>query len=146
MAFIVLSLQHLFEYSFLYRETTLCQALDNHLPDHRKVGKIVSGSVQKAAIGLQKKISLYTCDTYKSLTLTGQVPGRAIVNIDAEFDLKMRALSEHRSQLLEHFAEMARRHSRVWGARIGAKWGEAFDPVVILCYSRSTTIAVSMLS
>lgn len=106
--------------------------IDDPHPDHRRVGGIVIGAVQKAAIGSMTPIRLYTCDTYESLTLWGQVPGRTVVNVDATFEKKILAIHEHKSQPTDYFSDMASRHARRWGARIGATWGEAFDPVPVL--------------
>jgi LmbE family N-acetylglucosaminyl deacetylase len=116
----------------LSADVLICHRWDDPHPDHRRIGMVVTGAVQKAAIGRSKRIRLYTCDTYQSLTLGGNVPGRAIVNIDETFEVKIRALRHHKSQSVEHFAEMARRQAEFWGARIGATWGEAFDPVPVL--------------
>jgi N-acetylglucosamine malate deacetylase 1 len=117
----------------LSADVVICHRWDDPHPDHARNGALVTGAVQKAAIRFQQRMRLYVCDTYESLTLTGNVPGRTIVNVDATFDLKMRALAEHRSQAIEHhFAPMAKRQGQSWGARIGAHWGEAFDPVPVL--------------
>lgn len=116
----------------LSADVLICHRWDDPHPDHRRIGMLVTGAVQKAAIGRSKKIRLYVSDTYQSLTLAGSVPGCAIVNIDETFELKIRALRHHKSQPVDHFTEMARRQAAFWGARIGATWGEAFDPVPVL--------------
>jgi len=113
-------------------DIVICHRLDDTHPDHRRVGELVSAVMHKAVIKLQKRIRLYACDTYESLTLNGHVPGNVIVNIEETFDSKMTALGKHASQPLEHFSDMAQRQARVWGARIGVRWGEAFDTVPVL--------------
>ncbi|HZI58918.1 MAG TPA: PIG-L family deacetylase [Verrucomicrobiae bacterium] len=116
----------------LNADVLICHRWDDPHPDHRRIGMLVTGAVQKAAIGRSKRIRLYVSDTYQSLTLDGSVSGRSIVNIDETFELKIRALRHHKSQPIDHFAEMASRQAGFWGARIGATWGEAFDPVPVL--------------
>ncbi len=113
-------------------DVVICHRWDDPHPDHRRIGMLVTGVVQKAAIILRKRIHLYVCDTYESLTLDSRVPGSAIVNVDDSFDVKMSALQAHVSQPLSHFSSMAERQARTWGARIGATWAEAFDPVPVL--------------
>lgn len=106
--------------------------LDDPHPDHARVGRLVTAAVQKAAIGVSRPIRLYTCDTYNSLCHHGLVPGRIIVDITESFEVKIAALGEHRSQPVDDFAAMVTRQAALWGARIGAKWGECFDPVPVL--------------
>jgi hypothetical protein len=49
------------------------------------------------------------------------------------FDTKMAALREHASQPIEqHFGPMAETLGRLWGARIGTRYAEAFTAVPIL--------------
>ncbi|MEV0537307.1 hypothetical protein [Kitasatospora sp. NPDC050463] len=75
----------------------------------------------------------YTCDSYNSLTLDGPVRADVIVDVTATFDTKMAALRRHVSQPIEeHVGPMAETLGRLWGARIGAGYGEAFTAVPLL--------------
>lgn len=113
-------------------DVVICHRWDDPHPDHRLVGDAVTSAAQKAAITLGRRGLLYTCDTYESLTLGGLVPGRTVINIDDTFQIKVAALRKHESQPIDHFVAMARRQAEMWGARIGCRFGEAFDPVPVL--------------
>jgi N-acetylglucosamine malate deacetylase 1 len=105
---------------------------DDPHPDHRTACKQVLRALPDAVIETGLPQSLYTCDTYNSLTLTGRVPGSVVLDISAHIDVKLKALSAHGSQPVEHFTAMARRLGEYWGASRGCQWGEAFDPVPVL--------------
>jgi|SRR5215469_1940721 len=116
----------------LEAEVVITHRYDDVHPDHRIVSEMAISAAQKAAIGWQRSLRLYTCDTYNSMTISGHVPGTAIIDIDHTFETKVRALSRHKSQPCEYFSQMVERQARLWGARIGCCWAEAFDPVPVL--------------
>jgi LmbE family N-acetylglucosaminyl deacetylase len=113
-------------------EVVVTHRLDDVHPDHRRVADAVLAAIPEAVIAAGRPLRLYTCDSYESLTLGGQVSGRTIVDVSTTFETKMHALQAHASQPLDHFGAMAERLARTWGARIGAAFGEAFDPVPVL--------------
>ncbi|MGH8904602.1 MAG: PIG-L deacetylase family protein [Egibacteraceae bacterium] len=106
--------------------------VDDVHPDHHRTAQCVLAAVPRAVIDCGHPRRLYTCDTYESLTLHGHIAGRTIVDISSTFATKMQALAMHASQPLDHFAAMAERLARCWGARIGATHAEAFDPLPVL--------------
>ncbi|MFF3002007.1 PIG-L deacetylase family protein [Kitasatospora sp. NPDC057940] len=102
-------------------------------PEHRAVAAVVLGAVPEPRIATGSPNRFYTCDTYNSLTLDGPVHADVIVDATATFDTKMAALREHASQPIEqHFGPMAENLGRLWGARIGTRYAEAFTAVPIL--------------
>jgi LmbE family N-acetylglucosaminyl deacetylase len=64
----------------------------------------------------------------------GPVRATVIINITATYDIKMRALAAHsRTQPISaHFGPMAETLARLWGARIGARYAEAYTPIPVL--------------
>jgi N-acetylglucosamine malate deacetylase 1 len=106
--------------------------LDDVHPDHRRVATAVLAAIPDAVIAGGRPLRLFTCDSYESLTLGGQVTGHTIVDVSTTFEAKMQALQAHMSQPLDHFGPMAERLGRSWGARIGVTFAEAFEPVPVL--------------
>lgn len=113
-------------------DVVVAHHLDDVHPDHRRAAQCVLAAVPQAVIDCGHPRRLYTCDTYESLTLRGHVTGRTIIDISSTFTTKMQALAMHASQPLDHFAPMAERLARCWGARIGTTHGEAFDSLPVL--------------
>lgn len=113
-------------------DVVITHHLDDVHPDHRRIAQRVLAAVPRAVIDRGHPRRLYTCDSYESLTLRGHVTGRTIIDIGATFAIKMQALAMHVSQPLDHFAPMAERLARSWGARISATHAEAFDPLPVL--------------
>ncbi|MFD8703656.1 PIG-L deacetylase family protein [Kitasatospora sp. NPDC059648] len=102
-------------------------------PEHRAVAATVLAAVPEPRIATGRPSRFYTCDTYNSLTLDGPVRADVIVDATATFDTKMAALREHASQPIEqHSGPMAETLGRLWGARIGAQYAEAFTAGPIL--------------
>lgn len=102
-------------------------------PAHRHAAESVLGALPEAVIATGRPARVYTCDTYNSLTLDGPVAASVIVDVTATFATKMAALREHASQPIEHhFGPMAEHLGRLWGARIGARYAEAFTPLPVL--------------
>ncbi|MFD5434735.1 PIG-L deacetylase family protein [Kitasatospora sp. NPDC127067] len=102
-------------------------------PEHRAVATTVLAAVPEPRIATGRPSRVYTCDTYNSLTLDGPMRADVIVDATAAFDTKMAALREHASQPIEqHFGPMAKTLGRLWGARIGVRYAEAFTAVPVL--------------
>ncbi|MFJ6381439.1 PIG-L deacetylase family protein [Kitasatospora sp. NPDC092039] len=114
-------------------EIVITHPLNDVHPEHREVATAVLAAVPEPRIATGRPSRLYTCDTYNSLTLDGPVRADVIVDATATFDTKMAALYEHASQPIEqHFGPMAENLGRLWGARIGTRYAEAFTAVPIL--------------
>lgn len=111
-------------------------------PDHRAVAATVLGALPEPRIATGRPSRFYTCDSYNSLTLDGPLRADRIVDATATFDTKMAALRQHASQPIEeHFGPMAETLGRLWGARIGTEYGEAFTAVPILgCLPSATQL------
>ncbi|TQF07642.1 GlcNAc-PI de-N-acetylase [Kitasatospora acidiphila] len=102
-------------------------------PEHRAVAEAVLTALPEPVIATGLPSRLYTCDTYNSLTLDGPLRADTIVDATATFPTKIRALKAHASQpIAEHFGPMAEHLGRLWGARIGADYAEAFTALPIL--------------
>ncbi|MFF2955868.1 PIG-L deacetylase family protein [Kitasatospora sp. NPDC057965] len=102
-------------------------------PEHRAVATTVLAAVPEPRIATGRPSRFYTCDAYNSLTLDGPVRADVIVDATATFATKMAALHEHASQPVEqHFGPMAETLGRLWGARIGTRYAEAFTAVPVL--------------
>ncbi|MFE6049893.1 PIG-L deacetylase family protein [Kitasatospora sp. NPDC056446] len=114
-------------------ETVITHPLGDVHPEHRAVAASVLAAVPEPRIATGRPSRFYTCDTYNSLTLDGPVRADVIVDATATFDTKLAALREHMSQPIEqHFGPMAESLGRLWGARIGTRYAEAFTTVPIL--------------
>lgn len=113
-------------------EVVVTHRLDDVHADHRRVAEAVLAAIPEAVIAQGRPLRLYTCDSYESLTIGGQVGGRTLVDVSTTFEAKMHSLRAHASQPLDHFGAMAERLARSWGARIGVAYAEAFDPVPVL--------------
>ena len=103
-------------------------------PAHRNIATTVLEALPDAVIATGHPRRVYTTDTYNSLTLGGPVHASVIIDITATFDLKLRALAAHggTQPIEEHFGPMADNLARLWGARIGVPYAEAFTPVPVL--------------
>jgi LmbE family N-acetylglucosaminyl deacetylase len=103
-------------------------------PGHRHAATTVLAALPDAVIATGYPRRTYTTDTYNSLTLTGPVTAPVIIDISDTYDLKTRALAAHSGTqpIGTHFGPMAQTLARLWGARIGTAYGEAFTPVPVL--------------
>ncbi|WP_407915982.1 PIG-L deacetylase family protein [Kitasatospora sp. NE20-6] len=102
-------------------------------PDHRRVAGTVLAALPEPVIATGHPRRVYTCDTYNSLTLDGPLTADTIVDVTATFHTKIAALREHASQPIDdHFGPMAEHLGRLWGARIGTPYAEAFTAVPVL--------------
>ncbi|MFF2146213.1 PIG-L deacetylase family protein [Kitasatospora sp. NPDC058190] len=114
-------------------EIVITHPLNDVHPEHRAVATTVLAAVPELRIATGRPSRFYTCDTYNSLTLDGPVRADVIVDATTTFDTKMAALREHASQPIDqHFGPMAETLGRLWGARIGTRYAEAFTAVPIL--------------
>lgn len=100
---------------------------------HRRTAEAVLEALPEAKIETGRPRRLYTCDTYNSLTLIGQVTPTVMVDVTATFATKMQALHCHKSQPIDqHFGPMAEDLARLWGRRSGADFAEAFTALPVL--------------
>ncbi|MEU6974063.1 hypothetical protein AB0A71_41380 [Kitasatospora aureofaciens] len=114
-------------------EIVISHPLNDVHPEHRAVAAAMLAAAPEPRIATGRPSRFYTCDTYNSLTLEGPVRADTIVDATATFDTKLAALREHASQPIEqHFGPMAETLGRLWGARIGTRYAEAFTAVPIL--------------
>lgn len=103
-------------------------------PDHRAAADAVLEALPGAVIPTGFPRRVYTCDTYNSLTLGGPVAAPVIIDITSTWEQKQAALAAHAgTQPIEsHFGPMAETLARLWGARAGTGYAEAFTPVPVL--------------
>ncbi len=114
-------------------DVLITHRLDDVHSDHRHAATAVLAALPPVVITTGRPARVYTCDTYNSVTLNGPVPTHTIIDVTDTWDTKMRALRCHTSQPIEdHFAPMAQTLGRLWGARVGVAFAEAFHPVPIL--------------
>ncbi|MFF0413443.1 PIG-L deacetylase family protein [Kitasatospora sp. NPDC004745] len=100
---------------------------------HRRTAEAVLEALPEAKIETGRPRRLYTCDTYNSLTTTGQITPTVMVDVTATFGTKMKALRCHKSQPIDdHFGPMAEDLARGWGRRSGAVFAEAFTALPVL--------------
>ena len=114
-------------------EVVIAHALTDVHPDHRNASHAVLDALPDVVIGTGRPRRLYSCETYNGLTLDGVTQPRIIIDVSDTFATKMLALQAHRSQpIAEHFGPMAKNLARLWGARIGTAYAEAFTPLPVL--------------
>ncbi len=115
-------------------EVVITHPLADVHPGHRGIAAAVLAALPEAVIATGHPRRVYTTDTYNSLTLDGPVSASVVVDITATFDAKMKALAAHdgTQPITGHFAPMAETLARLWGARIGTRYAEAFTPVPVL--------------
>jgi LmbE family N-acetylglucosaminyl deacetylase len=102
--------------------------------DHRRIATTVLDALPDAVITTGRPRRVYTCDTYNSLTLDGPTRASTIIDVSATFKVKLQALAAHdgTQPITVHFARMAETLGRLWGARIGTKYAEAYTAIPIL--------------
>lgn len=115
-------------------EVVITHPLADVHPDHRQVAALVLAALPEAVISTGYPQRVYTTDTYNSLTLDGPLRAGVIVDITATFEVKAQALAAHggTQPITGHFGPMAETLARLWGARIGARYAEAFTPIPVL--------------
>ncbi|SEG93877.1 N-acetylglucosaminyl deacetylase, LmbE family [Thermomonospora echinospora] len=114
-------------------EVVITHALQDVHPEHRRAGQAVLEALPDVVIDTGHPRRVYGCETYNGLTLDGTTQPRAVVDISDTYATKTRALDAHRSQPIQnHFGPMAETLARLWGARIGTAYAEAFTAVPVL--------------
>lgn len=115
-------------------EVVITHPLADVHPDHRQVAAAVLAALPEAVISTGHPKRVYSTDTYNSLTLDGPLHAAVIVDITAAFEVKTQALAAHggTQPVATHFGPMAETLGRLWGARIGVPYAEAFTAIPVL--------------
>lgn len=114
-------------------EVVLTHPLDDIHPDHRRLAHTLTAALPDVVIATGHPRRVYTCDSYNGLTSHGPIAAHTIIDVTDTWAAKMRALAAHASQpISEHFAPMAETLARLWGRRIGTRYGENFVPLPVL--------------
>lgn len=115
-------------------EVVITHPLADVHADHRHVAATVLAALPEAVISTGHPLRVYTTDTYNSLTIDGPVHATAIIDITATFEIKAQALAAHggTQPIAGHFGPMAETLGRLWGARIGVPYAEAFTALPVL--------------
>jgi LmbE family N-acetylglucosaminyl deacetylase len=108
--------------------------------EHAVVYKAVTQSVTRTAIDHHLPAMLLSCDTYGSLGITGSFDPTLYIDVSSEFEAKLAALKEHRSQPIERWARMATALGTLHGLRCGCSYAEAFLEVPILGMKHCCTL------
>ncbi|NKY96640.1 GlcNAc-PI de-N-acetylase [Nocardiopsis dassonvillei subsp. albirubida] len=102
-------------------------------PDHRRVAEALLGALPEVVISTGHPRRVYTADSYNGLTLDGPISPATVIDVSETFEVKLRALEQHRSQpIADHFGPMARTLAYLWGARIGMTYAENYTPLPVL--------------
>lgn len=104
-------------------EVLITHPIDDPHFEHDEVGRAVGRVLTKSRQRKEYPRRWYWCDTYHSTSPAG-LP--LLIDISDSFDLKCAALECHRSQAPEELVETARVVNALHGARIRAKYAEAF--------------------
>lgn len=114
-------------------EVVITHPLRDVHSEHRRLAETLTQVLPEIVIATGHPRRLYAADTYNSLTLDGPVPAHTMIDITNTYQTKQRALAAHASQpITDHFGPMADNLARLWGARIGTRYGENFVPVPVL--------------
>lgn len=114
-------------------EVVITHPLDDVHPDHRHVAYTLTAALPDVVIATGSPRRVYTSDTYNGLTSHSPIAAHSIIDVTDTWDIKMRALAAHASQpITEHFGPMAETLGRLWGSRIGTRYGENFTPLPVL--------------
>ncbi|MFB9729681.1 PIG-L deacetylase family protein [Haloechinothrix salitolerans] len=114
-------------------EVVITHPLEDVHPEHRHVASTLTAALPEIVIATGFPRRVYTSDTYNGLTDHGPVAAHSIIDVTRTWNIKMRALAAHTSQpIAEHFGPMAETLGRLWGNRIGTRYGENFTPLPIL--------------
>jgi LmbE family N-acetylglucosaminyl deacetylase len=114
-------------------EAVITHVLADVHPDHRKVAQAVLAALPDIVISTGRPRRVYGCETYNGLTVDGTTQPRVVIDISDTYATKMQALHAHSSQpIADHFGPMAENLARLWGARIGTAYAEAFTPIPVL--------------
>jgi LmbE family N-acetylglucosaminyl deacetylase len=114
-------------------EVVITHSLRDVHPEHRSLADTLMTALPEVVIATGHPRRLYTADSYNSLTTEGPIPAHTIIDITDTYETKRKALAAHASQPIgDHFGPMAETLARLWGARIGTRYGENFVPQPIL--------------
>ncbi|WP_307870551.1 PIG-L deacetylase family protein [Saccharopolyspora endophytica] len=114
-------------------EIVITHPLEDVHPDHRHLAATLTAALPEIVLATGFPRRVYTGDTYNGLTVDGPVAAHRIIDVTDTWDIKMRALAAHASQpIAEHFGPMAETLGRLWGSRIGTRYGENFAPLPVL--------------
>lgn len=114
-------------------EVVITHPLEDAHPDHRNLADTLTTALPEIVIATGRPRRVYTSDTYNGLAIHGPIPAHSIIDVSDTWETKMRALAVHSSQpIAEHFGPMAETLGRLWGSRIGARYGENFTPIPVL--------------
>lgn len=114
-------------------DVVITHPLDDVHPDHRQLADTLITALPEIVIATGHPSRVYTCDTYNGLTIHGPIAAHSIIDVSDTWETKMRALAAHSSQpIAEHFGPMAETLGRLWGSRIGTRYGENFTPIPVL--------------
>jgi len=104
---------------------------DTH-DEHRDVFTIVNRATARSRIEHDLPHTLYMCDTYNSLGLSGPFMPTKYVDVTEEWQTKCKAIAVHESQDPPFWQEMITRQARLHGGRVGVDYAEAFCEIPIL--------------
>ncbi|WP_255375759.1 PIG-L deacetylase family protein [Saccharomonospora sp. CUA-673] len=114
-------------------EVVITHPLDDVHPDHRHVAHTLTAALPEVVIATGRPRRVYTSDTYNGLTSHSPIAAHSVIDVTETWETKMRALAAHASQpITEHFGPMAETLGRLWGSRIGTRYGENFVPLPVL--------------
>lgn len=99
-------------------------ALDDYHPDHRAVGRLVTGIVQKHRL----PVEVYSFDIWNVVKFGSRNLPRLIVDVTKTFPLKIKALFAHKSQKLTITNLLWSIYLKAWwnGWRTGTRYAERF--------------------
>jgi LmbE family N-acetylglucosaminyl deacetylase len=105
---------------------------DSH-PEHRYVFEIVSNAIIQNRITAGNPKYLLSSNTYNEICLDGMFEPNVYIDISDNFELKLKAIEQHKSQPFEMWKKIATDQNTLLGSRIsGTKFVEGFVQVPIL--------------
>jgi LmbE family N-acetylglucosaminyl deacetylase len=99
-------------------------SVDDPLPDHRAINKIVIDTVDK----MRYKCDVYMFDIWNLFNFKKRHYVKILIDISDTFDMKVKALKMFESQKLSLISLMWSVYTKAWsnGKEINSKYGEAF--------------------
>ncbi|EKE00105.1 MAG: LmbE family protein [uncultured bacterium] len=105
---------------------------DSH-PEHRNVFEIVSNAIIQNRINAGNPKYLLSANSYNEICLDGVFEPNVYIDITDNFDIKLKAIEQHKSQPFEMWKKLATDQNTLLGSRIsGTKFVEGFVQVPIL--------------